>query len=438
MVVAGRAVGGVLAAIVGRERLREDDAARAGAAVDEVVPRFVVRPGSLEQVSGVVALAHDAGLAVVPRGSGSSLELGRPPARADVVLDLGDLDQVLEWSPDDLTVSVQAGVTAGALARRLATRRQLLPVDPPGVATRTLGGLVATGASGPSRARYGTLRDLLLGVRFVQADGAVTWGGAKVVKSVSGYDVPKLMVGALGTLGFLVELTFRLHPMPESEATWLVRCRDAAGAQRFVDALLGSVIQPTRVELLNSAVLDACALPAGAAAVAVAIGTVESAVRAQGEALVRVARGTGAEAAPETRGFWEGYARAFETAGGARLRVATLVSAVGATLLEVERAVADLAPGIEPRVGGCAAVGTLHVALAGIGPAPGRALVERLRGFVGPRDGSVVVEAGPRALREAVDPWGPVAPGPFALMRALKDEFDPGRVLNPGRFVGGL
>src|SRR6266540_3133332 len=112
-----------------------------------------------------------------------------------------------------------------------ASRRQLLPVDPPGVGSRTLGGLVATAASGPLRARYGTLRDLLLGVRFVQADGVVTWGGARVVKSVTGYDVPKLMVGALGSLGVLGELTLRLHPMPEFEATWLASFNGPAAAQ---------------------------------------------------------------------------------------------------------------------------------------------------------------------------------------------------------------
>jgi len=438
MAVAGRSVGGALAAILGREGLREDDAARAAAAVDGVVPRWVARPATLEQASGVVALAHDAGLGVVPRGSGSALELGRPPARADVVLDLGGLDQVLEWSPDDLTVSVQAGVTAGALAARLAAHRQLLPVDPPGAATRTLGGLAATAASGPLRARYGTLRDLLLGVRFVQADGVITWGGSKVVKSVSGYDVPKLMVGALGTLGVLGELTLRLHPMPESERTWLVRAHDAAAAQAFVDGLLDSAIQPSRVELLNAAALEACALPGGAVAVAVSIGTVAAAVQAQGEALVALARRTAAEAAAAPPDVWAGYARACAAPGGALLRVATLVSEVGAALRAAEAAAADLAPGIGARVTGCAAVGTLRVALPGIAPGAAATLVERLRGLVAPAGGSVVVEAGPRALREAVDPWGPVPPGPLALMQALKDTFDPARVLNPGRFVGGL
>src|SRR5207247_2044505 len=160
---------------------------------------------------------------------------------------------VVEYNPDDLTVTVEAGATMEALTARVGARRQLLPLDPGGVERRTLGGLAATNASGPLRARYGTLRDLLLGVRFVQADGVVTWGGAKVVKSVSGYDVPKLMVGALGTLGVLGELTLRLHPMPEFEATWLASFEDLAVAQAFVARLIDSTVQPTRVEILNRA-----------------------------------------------------------------------------------------------------------------------------------------------------------------------------------------
>src|SRR2546426_2386490 len=173
-----------------------------------------------------------------------------------------------------LTVSVQPGCTAGALAARLAGRRQILPLDPPGWAARSLGGIAATQASGPLRQRYGTMRDLLLGVRFAQADGVLTWGGAKVVKSVSGYDIPKLMVGALGTLGVLLELTLRLPPAPDHEATWLASFGTPGHAQECVAALLDSTVEPSRVELLDGRVLAACNLPVSAAALAISIGKI--------------------------------------------------------------------------------------------------------------------------------------------------------------------
>src|SRR5439155_13669658 len=228
----------------------------------------------------IVALAHDDGLVVVPRGGGSALELGRPPARVDVVIDLSGLDQVLEYNPDDLTITVQAGITAGALAALLAPRRQFLALDPPGAATRTLGGMTATNATGPLRVRYGTMRDLLLGVRFVQADGQVTWGGSKVVKSVTGYDVPKLMVGALGTLGVLTELTLRLHARPEVERTSLVLLPDARVVQALVARILDTPLQPNRLEAFDAATAAALGAPASPG-IAISFGSVEAAVAEQ-------------------------------------------------------------------------------------------------------------------------------------------------------------
>ena len=142
-------VGSALAAIVGAPRVQEGETAPASFALDGARPRWVVRPETLLHVSQVLGLAWDAGLAVVPWGSGRDQELGAPPARVDILLDLGGLDQVLEYNPDDLTVTVQAGVTAAALAARLGARRQFLPLDPPGAEARTLGGMTATNASGP-------------------------------------------------------------------------------------------------------------------------------------------------------------------------------------------------------------------------------------------------------------------------------------------------
>lgn len=430
-----RSIGEALAALVGPDRLREGKS-DPGAAVDGCAPRWVVRPGTLEQVSGALALASDAGLAVVPRGSGSALELGRPPARVDLVLDMRGLDAVVEHSPDDLTVTVEAGVTAGALASRLAARRQLFPIDPPGVARRTLGGLVATNASGPLRARYGTVRDLLLGVRFVQAGGLVTWGGARVVKSVSGYDVPKLLAGSLGTLGVVGEVTLRLHPQPEAERTWLAPFGTVEGCRAFVAALADSTVQPNRVELLNARALAACGAPPAVMGLAVSVGTVEAAVLAQGESIAAFARGAGGDVAPEPDAFWATYDRAMSAGKGIRLKVATLP----AELVTTARALDDAltAEGAEATIAGCCPLGVLEVGLpAGAAPVVER-LLERLRASVGARGGSVVVQAGPRALRERVDPWGAVEPAGLDLMRALKREFDPGGVLNPGRFVGGI
>jgi glycolate oxidase FAD binding subunit len=427
MAVTTAALGGALRAIVGGEHLREG-----GEPLDGVGPRWTAAPGTVEQAAALVALAHDEGLAVSPRGGGTALALGHPPARVDLALDTRRLDAILEYNPDDLTVSVQAGCGAGTLAARLAARRQILPVDPPGWGGRTLGGIAATQASGPLRQRYGTVRDLLLGVRFAQADGVLTWGGARVVKSVSGYDVPKLMVGALGTLGVLLELTLRLHPAPEYEATWLASFRTPAHAQECVAALLDSTVQTSRLEILDGRALAACGLPVSAAALAISIATVEPAVRTQ-EGLVR-AMVQRAHGTVETMGasFWRTYDRALAGFDGVVLRIGTVPTRLVETLGAVQAALPGAA------VAGAAGFGALRGLVARPEAAVLAPALERLRAATGEVGGGVIVERAPRALRERIDPWGPVPAPALAVMRAIKAEFDPRGILNPGRFVGGL
>jgi glycolate oxidase FAD binding subunit len=433
MTVTARSLGTTLADLIGRERVRE----AAGVTVDGVPAGWVAAPAAVGQVAAVLALARDEGLAVIPRGSGSALDLGHPPARADIVLDLRGLDHVLEDQPADLTVTVQAGVTAGDLAARLGARGQWLPVDPPGWRMRTLGGLAATGAAGPLRTRYGAIRDLLLGVRFVQADGVLTWGGAKVVKSVTGYDVPKLLVGSYGTLGVLVELTLRLHPVPEVDRTWLASFTSADAAQAFVARLVDSTVQPLRVEFLDAPAARACAAGPAAATIAVSLGSVEAAVVAQGAQVERIARSDGGVVVPAAVDFWARHDEAgMRRDGEVVLHVSSLASHLATTVAAIERAV-QRAAGASARVTGGALLGTLRASITGGEPERLAAAVEELRGVVAALGGAVVVQ-GSRAVRERVDPWGAPAPGVAGLMREIKTTFDPTRVLNPGRFVGAL
>jgi glycolate oxidase FAD binding subunit len=439
--VSSGAVAEALAKVVGAEHVTTDPGRLAGVAVDGLAPRWLVAVSAIEQVAAVLALAADESLAVVPRGSGSALDLGHPPARVDLVLDLRGMHRVIEDNPDDLTVTLEAGVSAGALAARLSPRRQWLPVDPPGVATRTLGGLVATSAHGPLRARYGGLRDLLLGVRFVQADGVVTWGGARVVKSVTGYDVPKLMVGSLGTLGVLCELTLRLHPRPEAEVTRLVTFESSEAAAAFVARVLDSHLEPNRVELMNAAMLarlGAGTGPGAAAGIAISIGSVEDAVREQIATVERLAGDAGGHAAPAAADFWDTYAATLDVSERVlTIHVSTPPSELARTVRALEQALIDVDAG-DALIAGCAALGAFDVLLPESAVPAAARLVERIRGAAAELAGHAVVKHAPAAVRRGLDPWGAIEPGAMAVMRALRDEFDPKRVLNPGRFVGGL
>lgn len=436
MVVSSAALTDGLASIVGAERLLTNPATLARYAVDGVQPRWVALPARLEELSRLLRLAWDEHLAVVPRGSGRRMGLGNIPARVDLVVELSRFSELLACEPDDLTVTVQAGITLQALAAQLAVHRQFLPLDLVVGAPRTVGGVMAVNDAGPLRFRYGTARDLLLGVRFVQADGTLTWGGAKVVKSVTGYDIPKLLVGSLGTLGFLAELTLRLHPIPEAEGHWLVSFSSAERAGEFLTSILGSSVQPCRLELLNGEALHEVGLPSTPAAVAVTVGSVADAVRSQAATLEGFARRHAAERhVLITPDFWLGLGRLLSPEDGVVLKVVTLPALSADRLSLIETVATSL--GLRARVVAEAGHGVLRSSLTGSLSVEEweRDVIVPLRERVAPEGGSVVVEAAPRALKERFDVWGPIEPGVLAIMKRLKAEFDPRGILNPGRFV---
>ena len=195
------------------------DVTRAGPA-DVVAGRpasYRAAPASTLEAAGLLKAAAGLGLTVVPRGAGTKLDWGAPPSGCDLIVDTRRLDQVVEHAAGDLVVTAQSGVRLAGLAKVLSVAGQRLALDRTGdEESGTVGGLIATGAAGPLRYRYGAPRDLLIGLTVVRADGAITKSGGKVVKNVAGYDLGKLFAGSLGTLGLITEDTFRLHPAPHT------------------------------------------------------------------------------------------------------------------------------------------------------------------------------------------------------------------------------
>jgi glycolate oxidase FAD binding subunit len=286
-------------------------------------------------------------------------------------------------------------------------------------------------------------------VRFVQADGVVTWGGARVVKSVTGYDVPKLMVGSLGTLGVLAEATLRLHPIPPAWGARLWTFETAVGAAAHVAAIVDSTLQPERVVLLGAGALDAvrdavpdppAQVPPDGAAVAVSVASTTEAVRAQMTLLERLATEAGGRGTDLTGGFWSRIGGIL--AGPVALKLAGEPARVGHWLRQLEHVARD--GDVRLITIGEAGSGVIRAALrasGGDGLPSGTWLagaVAGLRAALAPESGSLVVERAPRAVKETLDVWGPVAPEVLDVMRRLKHEFDPAGILNPGRFAGGL
>jgi glycolate oxidase FAD binding subunit len=413
--------------IVGAENVRE---ASGEDAVDGVKPSVVVEPATIEEISEVMKLASREGLAVSPRGGGTKMGLGNPPREVDLILSTARMDEVIEHVPGDQIVRVQAGVKLEDLQAMLAEADQMLGLDPPEEGA-TIGGVVAANSSGPRRLRYGTVRDLIIGIKIVLADGTVAKAGGKVVKNVAGYDLSKLFTGSLGTLGVIAEANFRLHPIRETARTIFLEVDDYHEIAHVVQGLTHSSF--------SQFVLDALEMrwEGDRGVIAALFEGIEPAAEAQAATAVEGLRSHGeARVLGEDDGdaFWEQFARRPWATGDVTLKI----SAPPADLTAVIDAVLGAAGrvGAEARLSGHAGTGVTFVGLSG-GEDALAEVVDQVREIRVRRGGSVVVQAAPLGVKEKLDVWGP-AGDYLGLTRRVKEKFDPGYTMNPGRFLGGI
>ena len=396
------------------------------------------RPATLGEAAEALRRADQDRERVLFLGGGTELSLGAPPAGVDLVLGTERLERIVEHAPLDQIVIVEAGVRLSSLQSTLAASGQMLALDAPWAARATLGGLVATNAFGPLRTRYGSVRDLIIGISIVRADGTEARGGGKVVKNVAGFDLPKLMVGSLGTLGFISTVTFRLHPRPEAARTVLFPDLDADAVRRVVLALRAAQLEPSAVAaLVHEGGDDLGVRFDGRFELGARFEGFEAGVRQQAMKLLELAtrQGWGAESlgAETARAFWARHDDARESPAGFRAKLA-------AQPMDLERvanaAIGSLFTALEvPR---CVCYPTLGLAfVAGEVRVPGQVAAAVTAAREALPQGSVVLQAASPEVRAAVDVWGP-PPGALPLMQAIKERLDPNRRLAPGRFVGGL
>src|SRR6266851_3044750 len=230
-------------------------------AIDGIASTPRVTPASREEMAEALRLADSRGEAVAPVGGGTQLDLGMPPTRLDLVIETTRLNKVVEYEPADLTVTVEAGLPFADLQKQLAEQGQFLALDPPAAASATIGGVIATNVSGPLRFAYGTARDLVIGTRVANPDGTLTRAGGRVVKNVAGYDLNKLYVGSLGTLSIIVELSFKLAPIPPAAESVVGQFADVDTARRVGNAVVHSPLSPLAIELLGPGAAEAAGLP---------------------------------------------------------------------------------------------------------------------------------------------------------------------------------
>ena len=415
-------------------------------------PDRAAAPRTPEEIGELLRTAQREHWAVVPFGSGSRQDLGNPPERFDLALATTRLDRIPEFEPQDLVVRVESGCRLGQLQELLAADRLCLPVDPPAYRQTTLGGMVATNASGPGRYGHGTLRDYLLGVGVIQADGTQTRFGSRVVKNVTGYDMCKLYAGSFGTLGVFSDFYFKLKPLPPMEQTVVGLFRNLSPVRSALSKLLRSPLTPIAVEFLNGGAsrrlgrkLDWNGKVAGYT-LAVKFGDLDAAVNWQVKELKEL-WGTFADGdmlvsdSREQDRLWEclredHFCLAEPPLESVKLKVNILPNQLVQWIEEIERQLSGTEVPFCLRAHAGSGVIRIYCDLDPSTQQAGRLAgpIERWRGLLHAVRGSVVIERGPANLKNRVDAWG-YRFRDLKLMKQIKNRLDPGKILNPGRFV---
>jgi glycolate oxidase FAD binding subunit len=445
--------------IAGAGYVATDDAELAAHEVCGVRPTAVVRPANAAEVSDVVRFAVSQKLAVIPMAGATKVSIGLPPSRFDIAINLSRMNRVLAYDPQDLTLGVEPGVRIEDLTRVLAEKKQFLPLVVPFSDRATIGGIVAANASSPLRHAYGGARDFCLGMEFITGEGVQAKSGGRVVKNVTGYDLHKLLIGSLGTLGVITRLNFRTFPMPQTQGTFVASFPSPEPAFAYCNAVAHSVLAPQMLEVADpgacrlifsakssmrilpmhwSVILTAAGQPAVVERYARELGHIAAAANAA--EFLQLNDGEQFSAFRRIREFPRLLLGAAPDAAIFRIGVlpggmASLLDALSeiAKRFKVELITLTRASGI---------VYAAFFAQSGNGVPSGAtttAVREAFHVCALPKTGAqAMLEWCPAEMkRMGVDPWGPWRDD-FALMRRVKNAFDPQNVLAPGRFAGGI
>lgn len=410
-----------LRAVVGPENLR---AAVPTDAVSGVLPQFVAEPDDQNQLASVLSVANEAGIAVVPRGGATKLDWGNPPTNGQLILSTARLNRVVEHAWADLTVTAEAGCTLQSLQQTLAKHGQRLAFDALWPERATMGGVLSTNDSGTLRLRFGALRDLIIGVTIALPDGTLASSGGKVVKNVAGYDLPKLVTGAFGTLGVITRAVFRLHPLPRAVKTFSFTVENFPAMQQSILTIQDSQLAHTSLQIRCAA----GELPAAD----ILFEATDAGLAAQESQLGKLLGSASAERSSES--IWNARQDLWSPpANNTLLAKISLLPTQIAKTLDSLRVIGDSRKINWQLVLQATGIGMIRMAAV---PAQVQAAAEQLRMEFESLGGALHVLRRPAELH-SIDAWGVVGDS-AALMRAVKHQLDPKNTLNPGRFVGGI
>jgi glycolate oxidase FAD binding subunit len=394
-----------------------------------------IQPTSADEVAAALRRASDARQSIVIRGAGTKSDWGRPAGRIDAVLDMRRMNRILAHEHGDMTATIEAGATLREVNQALAAHRQTLPLDPPFADRATIGGLLATNDSGPLRHRFGTPRDLVIGIQLATTDGVLAKAGGRVVKNVAGYDLSKLVTGSFGSLAAIVSATFKLAPLPAASKTMKIAVRDVEALGVLVRTVMASQLEPVAFEIHGRSPQDV--VQAFRPAVVLRFASLPAVVDAQIEqataGLKACTTSIDVVDGDAERALWHGHATHLWDEPGAIVRASWLPASIASGLGELERIADDASGGgkASPPIEliGRAAIGAGLIRIDG-DIAAQASVIERLR--ASQAFGNVVLVRGAAELKTLVDVWGPHGDRQ-PLFDSLKRTFDPNGVLNAGR-----
>jgi len=389
-----------LAAISGSEHLRVDESA------------FSIAPASAEEIAAVLRYANRNSITVAPYGGGTKQSWGNP-IHPLLILHTHRLGTVREHTWQDMTCTVQAGCIWSSMQASLAKHGQFVALDPIWPDRATIGGIAATNDSGSLRLRYGSLRDLIIGMTIVLANGTIARSGGKVVKNVAGYDLHKLMTGAFGTLGIITEITFRLHSIPRHVQSFTIPSFDVEPLGQLLMKIIDSHLSTQSLQLRSNS---------SGFALDVRLATLPEVIRDQASSLSTLAQSVQLEVSDADSDVWNARQEQFDQAE---------CFVVKATMLPSD--ISPIATTIRT-LGGTPVTQATGIMTASI-PAAASSQLEHLREKLEAIGGSLTVLHHPAHANPVAST---VPSDTLPLMRELKHRFDPNRILNPGRFVGGI
>lgn len=414
-------------AVLPWEKLQPSDQQRIQSAINpKTHPSCIVYPRTQEQLAAVMATANSNKWSVLPCGSGTKLHWGGLSNNIDIIISTKSVNQLIEHAVGDLTVTVEAGIKFGELQEILAQSRQTLALDPAFPASATIGGIVATADTGSLRQRYGGVRDQILGITFIRADGKIAKAGGRVVKNVAGYDLMKLFTGAYGTLGIISQVTFRVYPLPETSGT-VILTGSGGKISQAATILQGSELTPTQADLISSQLVYDLSLGSGIGLIA-RFQSINESVKEQSNRLLLIGQKLGLNgviyAGENEANLWQQLPEIIHNYGnnsnsGITAKIGLLTTAAVQAINQIN-------------------VGLIHLNSGlGLVGLENQDQVLKLRDLCHSNSGFLSILSAPVELKEKLDVWG-YNGNALDIMRGIKEQFDGNYILSPGRFVAGI